>query len=111
MAREVGAASKQLEDALASCAGYVSDAARLEARYRAGEIRVHVPPGLLDLERPFADAIAAALPASHAVLQAASNGLFYSLPVAYEPRESVGPYLATVDRDAAGGAIKVLDPR
>jgi 4-aminobutyrate aminotransferase-like enzyme len=109
MAREVGAASKQLEDALASCAGYVSDAARLEARYRAGEIRAHVPPGLLDLERPFADAIAAALPASHAVLQAASNGLFYSLPVAFEPRESVGPYLATVDRDAAGEPFRFMD--
>ena len=33
------------------------------------------------------------------------QGLFFSLPVAFDPRESVGPYLATVDRDARRRAV------
>ena len=39
----------------------------------------------------------------------ASRGLFYSLPVAFDPAESVGPYLAVIDRDAAGQPYRFLD--
>ncbi|HTP51953.1 MAG TPA: aminotransferase class III-fold pyridoxal phosphate-dependent enzyme [Anaeromyxobacteraceae bacterium] len=53
--------------------------------------------------------MAEALPASRAALEAASNGLFYSLPVAFDPAESSGPYLATLDRDAAGEPFRFLD--
>ena len=49
------------------------------------------------------------LPASHAALAAASRGLFFSLPVAFDPAESVGPYLAIVDRDAGGQPYRFLD--
>src|SRR5262249_8510510 len=49
------------------------------------------------------------LPASHAALQAASRGLFFSLPVAFDAAESIGPYLAIVDRDPAGQPYRFLD--
>ena len=49
------------------------------------------------------------LPASHAALQAASRSLFFSLPVAFDPAESVGPYLGLVDRDPVGTPYRVLD--
>ena len=39
----------------------------------------------------------------------ASRSLFYSLPVAFDPAESVGPYLAAVDRDASGRPYRFLD--
>ena len=53
--------------------------------------------------------MAALFPVSHRALDAASNSLFYSLPVAFDPAESVGPYLAIVDRDAAGEPYRFLD--
>ena len=49
------------------------------------------------------------LPASQAALEAASRSLFFSLPVAFDPAESVGPYLAIIDRDAAGQPYRFLD--
>ena len=64
---------------------------------------------LQDPDQPLADAVAEGLAASRAALEAASNGLFYSLPVAFDPAESVGPYLATLDRDAAGEPFRFLD--
>jgi 4-aminobutyrate aminotransferase/(S)-3-amino-2-methylpropionate transaminase len=109
MAGDGGATPKHLEEALAVCARFVERAAGLEARYRAGEVHARVPAGLQDPDRPLADAVADALPASHAALKAASNGLFYSLPVAFDPAESIGPYLATQDRDAAGEPFRFLD--
>ena len=62
-----------------------------------------------DPDQPLADAVAEGLAASRTALEAASNGLFYSLPVAFDPAESVGPYLATLDRDAAGEPFRFLD--
>ena len=43
------------------------------------------------------------------MLTQASRSLFYSLPVAFDPAESVGPYLAAVDRDASGRPYRFLD--
>src|SRR5204863_7763154 len=34
---------------------------------------------------------------------------FFSLPVAFDPAESVGPYLAVIDHDAAGQPYRFLD--
>src|SRR5436309_1623365 len=45
----------------------------------------------------------------HAALPAASRSLFFSLPVAFDPTESIGPYLAIVDRDPAGDPYRFLD--
>jgi 4-aminobutyrate aminotransferase-like enzyme len=81
----------------------------LNARYRGGEIHAYVPESLRDSDRTLEALVEQYLPASHAALQAASRGLFYSLPVAFDPAESVGPYLAIIDRDAAGQAYRFLD--
>jgi 4-aminobutyrate aminotransferase-like enzyme len=81
----------------------------LNARYRAGDIHAYVPESLRDSDRTLEALVELHLPASHAALQAASRGLFYSLPVAFDPAESVGPYLAIIDRDAAGQAYRFLD--
>jgi 4-aminobutyrate aminotransferase / (S)-3-amino-2-methylpropionate transaminase len=81
----------------------------LQARYRAGEIHVHVPPRFAEPETLLEKAVARDLPASQAALDAASSGLFSSLPVAFDPAESVGPYLATVDRDPAGQPYRFMD--
>jgi hypothetical protein len=42
--------------------------------------------------------IAEDLPASQRALEAAARALFFSLPVAFDPAESPGPYLAVIDR-------------
>ena len=81
----------------------------LNARYRAGDIHVHVPEALRDADLPLDELVARHLPASHAALQAASRSLFFSLPVAFDPAEAVGPYLATADRDTAGRPYRFLD--
>ena len=81
----------------------------LNARYRAGELRVHVPEALHDSERRLDELIEELLPASHAAFKEASRSLFYSLPVAFDPAESVGPYLAAVDRDGSGRPYRFLD--
>src|SRR5712692_9258038 len=83
--------------------------AQLNVRYRAGEMHAHVPDALRDSERSLEELIAEHLPTSHAALQAASMSLFFSLPVAFNPAESVGPYLAAIDRDAAGQPYRFLD--
>jgi 4-aminobutyrate aminotransferase-like enzyme len=83
--------------------------AQLNARYRAGQIHVHVPQALLEGDQPLEGLIAQQLPASHAALEAAARALFFSLPVAFDPAESVGPYLAAADRDAAGQPYRFLD--
>jgi 4-aminobutyrate aminotransferase-like enzyme len=82
---------------------------RRQAKYRAGEIRVHVPEALRDHRWPLDDLIERCLPTSHAALQAAARSLFYSLPVAFDPAEAVGPYLAAIDRDPAGEPYRFLD--
>src|SRR4029453_242197 len=81
----------------------------LNARYRAGDIHAYVPESLRDSERPPEALVELHLPASHAALQAASRGLVYSLSVAFDPAECVGPYLAIIDQDAAGQAYRFLD--
>jgi 4-aminobutyrate aminotransferase-like enzyme len=82
---------------------------RLNALYRAGHVHAHVPAALADDERTLDALVEQHLPASHAALQAAARGLFFSLPVAFDPVESVGPYLAIVDRDEAGQPYRFLD--
>lgn len=82
---------------------------QLNARYRAGEVQVHVPEALRDGESTLEAIVEKHLPASHAALTAASRSLFFSLPVAFDPAESVGPYLAIADRDASGQPYRFLD--
>jgi 4-aminobutyrate aminotransferase-like enzyme len=81
----------------------------LNARYRAGQLQAYVPEGLSDSERRLDELVEELLPASHAALSEASRSLFYSLPVAFDPAESVGPYLAVVDRDGSGQPYRFLD--
>jgi 4-aminobutyrate aminotransferase-like enzyme len=88
---------------------YVDRVTQLNALYRAGKMKVHVPRGLHESDAPLDDLVVHLLPSSHTALQAASQGLFFSLPVAFDPSESVGPYLAAVDRDAAGQPYRFLD--
>ena len=89
--------------------GFLEGVARLEARYRRAEIHVHVPHALKDPDQALDDLIARCLPASHAALEAASKSLFYSLPIAFDPSASIGPYLATLDRDGQGEPYRFLD--
>jgi 4-aminobutyrate aminotransferase-like enzyme len=89
--------------------GSLKRVAQLNARYRAGEMRAYVPAALQDSERSLEDLLDEYLPASRTALKAASRSLFFSLPVAFDPAESVGPYLAVVDRDAAGQPYRFLD--
>ncbi|MCK6545196.1 aminotransferase class III-fold pyridoxal phosphate-dependent enzyme [Myxococcota bacterium] len=95
--------------ALERARAFIERAARLDALYRRGEIHVRVPPGLEAANLPLEDVVARCLPASKAALDAASRALFYSLPVAFDPSESVGPYLATADRDERGEPYRFLD--
>ena len=83
--------------------------AQLNARYRAGEMHAYVPDGLLDANRPLEELVEQHLPKSQTALAAASRSLFFSLPVAFDPAESVGPYLAIADRDGAGEPYRFLD--
>ena len=83
--------------------------AHLNARYRGGEMRAHVPDALADGDRPLEELVEQHLPKSHAALAAASRSLFFSLPVAFDPSESVGPYLAIADRDGSGEPYRFLD--
>src|SRR5262249_26424257 len=75
-----------------------------------GQMRVHLPEALLDASQALEELVERHLPASHAALTAAARSLFYSLPVAFDPAEAAGPYLAAVDRDQASGEpYRVLD--
>lgn len=71
--------------------------------------RARTPELLKDLDRPLDDCVAACFPASHALLEAASQSLFYSLPVAFDPAAATGCYLATVDRDEHGEPWRFID--
>jgi 4-aminobutyrate aminotransferase-like enzyme len=95
--------------AVAHATAYLERVTRLNARYHAGDIHAHLPEALRDSTRPLEELIERHLPASHAALQAASRSLFFSLPVAFDPAESVGPYLAVVDRDPDGEPYRFLD--
>src|SRR4051812_34270641 len=88
---------------------FLQNVISLNARYRAGALQAYVPAALYQSDGGLEELIEALLPASHAALQNASRGLFWSLPVAFDPAESVGPYLAAVDRDASGRPYRFLD--
>jgi 4-aminobutyrate aminotransferase-like enzyme len=88
---------------------YLERVADLNRRYRAGDVHVYVPDALRDGDRPIDELAAQLFPASHAAFDAASRGLFFSLPVAFDPSESVGPYLAVIDRDSSGRPYLFLD--
>jgi 4-aminobutyrate aminotransferase-like enzyme len=90
-------------------AAFLERTTRLDARYRAGEIRAHVPEQLRDGEQSLETLVARLFPASHRALEDAASSLFFSLPVAFDPGESVGPYLAVIDRDEAGEPYRFLD--
>src|SRR5678815_1867971 len=83
--------------------------AELNRRYRGGEVHAYVPDELRDSSRTLEELVAQHLPASQAALEAASRSLFFSLPVAFDPAESVGPYLAVIDRDTTGQPYRFLD--
>src|SRR2546429_1463637 len=95
--------------AVAQVAEFLEHVATLNARYRAGELRASVPEALSDSERALDRLLEEHLPASRAALEAASRSLFFSLPVAFDPSESVGPYLAVIDRDPSGTPYRFLD--
>src|SRR4029077_9391366 len=82
---------------------------RLHARYRAGAIRAHVPEQLRDGEQSLEVLVARLFPGSYRAFETASGSLFFSLPVAFDPSESVGPYLAVIDRDESGEPYRFLD--
>ena len=90
-------------------AAFLDRVTELNARYRSGGIRAHVPDGLRDGEQSLETLVARLFPVSHRAFEAASNSLFYSLPVAFDPGESVGPYLAIADRDDTGEPYRFLD--
>src|SRR5437773_10348489 len=98
-----------IETVVSRVADSLEPVSRLDARYRAGEMHAHVPDALADGERSLDDLVAQHLPASHAALEAASRSLFFSLPVAFDPAESIGPYLAAIDRDLDGQPYRFLD--
>jgi 4-aminobutyrate aminotransferase-like enzyme len=90
-------------------APFLERVVQLNTEYRAGRLQAYVPEGLRDSERTLEELLEELLPASHVALEAASRSLFSSLPVAFDPAESVGPYLAAVDRDASGRPYRFLD--
>jgi len=100
---------EDLEAPLRAAAAHAARAAELHALYRAGQIHVHVPDALQEVDRPLEDLIERCFPVSHAALEAASKSLFYSLPIAFDPAESTGTFLATADRDASGQPYRFLD--
>ena len=98
----------EFDAATGSLDGYLERVGRLNARYRAGDIHARVPAALQG-DEPLDDLIRQCLPASSAALAAASHSLFFSLPVVFDPSWSVGPYLATVDRDPGGEPYRFID--
>jgi 4-aminobutyrate aminotransferase-like enzyme len=88
---------------------FLDRADRLNREYRGGNVHAYTPEALRDSTRPLEELLEPHLPLSNAALSAASASLFSSLPVAFDPAESVGPYLAIADRDAAGEPYRFLD--
>jgi len=101
--------TKRLETACDSAADTVERLAGLHCRYRDGRVHVNVPEALFETDEALEELIHDHLPASAAALEAASRNLFCSLPVAFDPAYSIGPFLATVDRDAQGQPYRFLD--
>jgi 4-aminobutyrate aminotransferase / (S)-3-amino-2-methylpropionate transaminase len=101
--------SRVFDDEVSYLTTFLERVTQLNAIYRSGGLQTHVPEGLSDSERRLDELIEELLPASHAAFEEAARSLFYSLPVAFDPAESVGPYLAAVDRDASGQPYRFLD--
>ena len=97
------------DTSLQHVAAYLARVTELNTLYRSGKLHVHVARALYESHASLDDLVVQLLPASHAALQAASQGLFFSLPVAFDPSEAVGPYLAAADRDTAGQPYRFLD--
>ena len=72
-------------------------------------ICARTPEALKDFDRPLEECIATCFPQSHALLEAAKNSLFYSLPIAFDPALGAECYLATVDRDENGEPWRFID--
>ena len=72
-------------------------------------ICARTPEALKDFDRPLEECIARCFPQSHALLDAARNSLFYSLPIAFDPAMGTGCYLATVDHDERDEPWRFLD--
>ena len=102
-------AMKAVDSTLRNAARDIERLAELHRRYREGSVHVHVPERLADESRPLEDLVQDHLPASAAALNAAAKNLFSSLPVAFDPSHSIGPYLATIDRDSHGEPYRFLD--
>ena len=100
---------KPLETTCGRVANEIERLAALHRRYRDGCVHVHVPAGLAEDNRSLDELVPEHLPTSAAALEAAARNLFFSLPVAFDPAESIGPYLATADRDADGQPYRFLD--
>jgi 4-aminobutyrate aminotransferase-like enzyme len=100
---------RAFEAAHAAVAAELDRIADLHRQYREGLVHVHVPDALHEGGGPLEDLIQRHLPASNAALEAAAKSLVYSLPVAFDPGHSIGPYLATVDRDPSGRPYRFLD--
>jgi 4-aminobutyrate aminotransferase-like enzyme len=98
----------EFESARADLDRYLQQVGELNARYRAGGIHVRVPEALAG-DEPLEDLVRRLLPASSAALAGAARSLFFSLPVAFDPALSVGPYLATVDRAPDGDPYRFID--
>ncbi|MGB7219011.1 MAG: aminotransferase class III-fold pyridoxal phosphate-dependent enzyme [Vicinamibacterales bacterium] len=95
--------------AVTRVAAFLDRVAELNRQYRAGQLRAYVPDALADSRHSLERLVEEHLPASRAALEAASRSLFFSLPVAFDPSESIGPYLAVLDRDPAGKPYRFLD--
>jgi 4-aminobutyrate aminotransferase-like enzyme len=98
----------EFESARVQLGGYLERVRQLDARYRAGDVHVHVPAELAE-DEPLEGLVRRCLPDSSAALERAARSLFFSLPLAFDPAHSVGPYLATVDRDPHGEPYRFLD--
>src|SRR6478672_10565831 len=72
-------------------------------------IRARTPEALKDLDCPIEECIGVCFPRSHALLEAASHSLFYSLPVAFDPALGTGCYLATVDLNERNQPWRFID--
>ena len=88
---------------------YLERVKALHARYRRGEVHVHVPDALADGDESLDELTLRCLPDSRIALESAARGLFYSLPIAFDPAHSVGPFLATVDRGPSGEPFRFID--
>ena len=67
------------DTAVAHTAGWLEQSAKLNARYRAGEMRAHVPDALHESDLPLEELVAQHLPTSHAAFAAASRGPGWSV--------------------------------